>query len=215
MKNIKYILLALSLVTLLVACTSEGENRLVRYKTSDLSELKVYVGSERGVKNIDLRTFFAMDTVPADKVNTDSLRRVMATRYFGNLSSSDRGKFEGGQVSYEFADGRVTYISRSNESDVHLLVSTYEFRNDSLFIDMNNGVQHFAGLGTSEDSIFYRRSFAASRRAETGLNKIVMLKDTLLTNEVLGERYGFKEDLSDMTERDTIVWCNVRYLFGK
>lgn len=203
MKIVKHIFPVLALIALLSACTSDGNSRLVRYKTSDLAELKMYVGSANGVQDIDLITI---------SQNVDSLRDAIASRYFGASYSKDREMYQGDQVSYEFVDDRITYINRATNVQ---LVSTYEFRNDSLFIDLSDATQYYAGLGESQDSIFFRRGFASSRRLDPTQNKVILLKDTLLTNAVLAAEYGFNEDLSDMTDRDTIVWCNVRYVFGK
>lgn len=187
------------------ACMSDSESKIVRYKTSDLSELTMYIGSANGAQTINI----GGDTIQ----NMDSLRRAWANRYFASVYTSDRSKYEGNKISYEFSDNRVTYISRNSGDSIHQLVSTYEFVNDSLWIDMTGGKRLFAGLGSSPEDIYYRSGFAHFRGADTTI--VALIKDTLLTDKVLGDKFGFAQDLSNLTAEDTIIWCNVKYLFGK
>lgn len=211
MKAIKYILCFIIVLIAVYACTSDGENKTVRYSGSDLSGLTMYAGSDNGMIEVKI----GGDSV----ANIDSLKRVLVTKHFGSLFTNDRNRFDGSNISYEFYNGKVTYINRNKEDSVNLLVSEYEFRNDTLWInmDVDGKKQLFAGLGTSPDDIHYNSGFAHFKGVYQGKDTtmLFMTRDTLITDEVLSKRFGFATDLSNMTVKDTIVWCNVNYLFSR
>lgn len=208
MKILKNILTVVAITLAVYACTSDGESRVTRFTGSDLSELEIYYGSDNGVQTVNI----GGDTIQ----NMDSLKLAIMNNYFKSLFNTDRGRFSGGDITYNFGDNRVTYINRRNDT-INQIVSTYEFRNDSLFIDLSNGRQFFAGLGSSISDIHFVSGFAYFKGMYQGKDTIMTMvkSDTLLTNQMLSEKFGFAEDLSDMTANDTIVWCNVKYLFSK
>ncbi|WP_145996344.1 hypothetical protein [Dysgonomonas massiliensis] len=221
MKILKYILLAVLILPFAYSCMSDSENRLVRFSKSDLSDLAIYYGSKEGVKTVNI----GGDSIQ----NMDSLKLAIMNRYFRSQFNADKDRFEGGAISYEFSDNHVTYIN--TKDTIGQLVTEYEFRNDSLFIDINdNGSkkQFFAGLGTSPSDIHYHSGFAYYYFYEDSIilapkkdtvkvlrDSTIFTKDKLLTNSLIAEKFGFAEDLSDMAAKDTIVWCNVIYRFSK
>lgn len=217
MKMLKYIFTAIILLLVAYSCMSDSENREVRFSKSDLSELTIYYGSKEGVKTVEIGGDSIQDM--------DSLHLAIMNNYFKSQFRSDRERFEGGGVRYEFSNNRVTYINRNNTS-LGQLVSTYEFRDDSLFIDLSDGSQYFAGLGTSPSDIHYHSGFAYYYFYEDSItpkkdtlkvlrDSTIFTKDELLTNKLIAEKFGFTEDFSDMAAKDTIVWCNVIYRFSK
>lgn len=214
----KYILGAITVLLMTYSCMSDSENNVVRFSKSDLSDLKrVYYNAKEGVKTENIEGRANQDT--------DSLQWAIMNQYFKTQFTSDRGRLEGGVITYEFSDNRVTYINLKDTAGGQL-ISTYEFRNDSLFIDRYNKGQLFAGLGSSISDIHYHSGFAYHYYYVDSItpkkdtikvlkDNILFTQDQLLTNKILGDKFGFKEDLSDMTQRDTIVWCNVKYRFSK
>lgn len=198
------------------SCMSDSENREVRFSRSDLSGLTIYYGSEEGVKTVEI----GGDSIQ----NMDSLHLAIMNNYFKSQFRSDRERFEGGVVRYEFSDDHVTYINLKDT--IGQLVAKYEFRDDSLFINLSDGSQYFAGLGTSPSDIHYHSGFAYYYFYEDSItpkkdtlkvlrDSTIFTKDKLLTNKLIAEKFGFTEDLSDMAAKDTIVWCNVIYRFSK
>jgi hypothetical protein len=200
MKKIIYLVLLFSFT--LTGCSNEGdseEDHIYKVRYVDLSELAIYAGSGSG---------------PV-KVQHNILKRTeLARHYFGGLYNH---RIHDG-LSILFNGDLITYEYTASSQAVRKIVSKYEYRNDSLFAIRTDGSYLFAAIGNHRDSL-YRQSSLALYPYTTLDGKE---RDTVVVSD---KPFDYKKDLAllpltkytsldDMkTSGDTIVWCNVHYLF--
>lgn len=138
--------------------------------------------------------------------NVDSVKNAIMNsniRYFKGAHQIELFK----NFSVEFNDNYLTYIDSSRTNQI---VSKYTFKEDSLFINLSNGTKRFVAQG-SKESLYRSRSLLFYR---------MPTKDTTIVynNEVLTQQkaleYSGYNTLTDLTNvNDTLIWCNVRYVF--
>ncbi|GEM_PF-2110264 len=189
MKNLIYIILLATIV--FVACSNDNEEvRTLRVRSVDLSDLNI----RRGI-----------DTVAVEFNNLK--RRELVDRFFtvGNLAAfnpilydSLELQFNGGHLTYTFPQNRVKYK----------ILSSYTYRNDTLFITKTDGSSFFVAIGTPEH--LYRRKslirFPLTQEKDTAfaLDEVLSLERSLQIARDISNR-DFKEPT------DTIAWCNILY----
>lgn len=193
MKNIKYLIFVL--LSIFFSCTSgDGESDVLKFSDSaDVSDFKMYVGSEAAQKG-ELQKF-EQDTI------LYLVRTYMSDQYNGTLFSL---------MTVEFNNDMVTYVDSINSLKI---LSTYQFKGDSLFAILSNGSSRFIAMGTT-DSLYRTKSICRFPSAITGNDSTLSFNDTLNLEKVLAlSKYSSLNDMKSTS--DTIMWCNVKYRFKK
>ncbi|MDR1707974.1 hypothetical protein [Dysgonomonas sp.] len=181
------------------ACSSDNEEDYiykVRYR--DLSSLSIYAGSAEGPVNVQYNNL----------KRTELARRYFKGLYNHLLHDSLSIQFNGDLITYEYPRLRTTWK----------IVSKYTYRNDSLYAIKTDGDYLFAALGRNRDSL-YRQLSLVMYPYMAAPN---VYRDTVV---ISGKPFDYKKDMASLpltkytslddlkTVGDTIVWCNVKYLF--
>lgn len=201
------------------SCTSEGTSSVKRSRTVDYGDLTIYGGASPSgpVK-------YWEDGQGNEISNKDSLRNILMNKYFKSLPTAERKYIQ--KISFEFTDGRVTYLDE-NENNAYLLdildqdgnfvekkrinlvVSTYEFKNDSLYIHLDNGNRFFAATRSKiGDTLTIQRGFSYYL---TPMDSVVRMDTTGIVDRDIVLGYAGYSSLSDMVTGDTIVYSNAKY----
>lgn len=197
MKKIVYLVVLISL--LFTACSSDNEEDYIyKVRYVDLSGLSIYAGVENG---------------PV-KVQYNNLKRTeLARHYFGGLYNhllhdSLRIQFNGNLITYEYPKSKSRWK----------IVSKYAYRNDSLFAIKTDGSYLFAAIGNNRDSLYRQLSLVMYpyKAAQNVYRDTVVISDKPFdyTKDMASlplTKYTSLDELK--TAGDTIVWCNVKYLF--
>lgn len=191
--------LLIFLLSLLIchSCSNDDKERnekTIRY--IDLSDLTIFKGSADG---------------NGEEVLFNNVKKVtLATQYFDTVFKPQLYK----DNILDFNGGRLTYTF--NESATRKIVSTYSFRNDSLFIHVNNTtesdnwVDKYVALGNDINSLYLRRSMvryplSAEKDTMHATKEIMDLEKVLeLANINSG---GFTDP------NQQVAWCNMVYLY--
>lgn len=198
MKIVRLFFLIMSVF--LVACSSDNETYYT-YKVHyvDLSGLSIYAGSPQGGKEVQYNNL---------------KRTTLAKRYFG--SKYDHQLYQ--QFSIQFEGDRMTYVYGSSGNTAKKIVSSYEFRNDSLITFKTNGDALLVALGTDRSNMYRQQSlvFYKYKKAENEYRDTVVVSDRLFNPEIdftklPSVKYPSLQEMT--TVSDTVVYCNVFYLF--
>ncbi|GAB6008527.1 hypothetical protein [Dysgonomonas reticulitermitis] len=197
MKKIVYLVVLICLV--FTACSSDSEEDYiykVRYR--DLSSLAIYAGEAAGPVNVQYNNL----------KRTELARHYFAGLYNHLLHDSLSIQFNGDLITYQYPE------SRSRRK----IVSKYAYRNDSLFAIKTDGTYLFAAMGNNRDSLYRRLSLV--------MYPYVVAPDVYRDTVVISDQpFDYKKDMASLpltkytslddlkADGDTIVWCNVKYLF--
>ncbi|NDV94130.1 hypothetical protein D0T84_04250 [Dysgonomonas sp. 521] len=180
------------------ACSGDGENNVIRYSKTDIADFKIYIGSSQGGKEY----VFPLDqNGSADSAKSVALSGYMSSAYNANLYNDFKA---------EFNDGMLTYTDSTGYTKI---VSTYEFKGDSLFIFKTGGVPRFVAVG-SMDSLYRTRYISRYWDSQREKDTVRVHTDVQTLDKVL--QYAGYSGLQDMKDiSDTVMWCNVKYVFNK
>lgn len=180
------------------ACSGDGENNIIRYSKTDISDFKIYIGSSQGGEEY---TFPLDQNGSADSAKSVALSEYMSSAYNANLYNNFKA---------EFNDDILTYTDSTGYTKI---VSTYEFREDSLFIFKTGGISRFVAVGDME-SLYRTRYISRYWDSQKGIDTVRVHTDAQTLDKVL--QYAGYDGLQDMTDvSDTVMWCNVKYIFNK
>lgn len=188
----KKILYSLLFVLLLVSCSSDSDeiDDILKVVTVDLSDLSVYAGSANGGVEVQFNNL----------KRTELAQRFFEGQYNYRLYDTISIQFNNEKLTYEYRQSGVT----------RKIVSTFEFKADSLFINRVDGKPIFVALGSADN--LYRMKGLSRYRFE-GTNDTVQVFDEVLSLDKMLQKRGLSS-LKDMTDpTDTIVWCNAIYIF--
>jgi len=189
MKKIFYSLL---FVLLCVGCSSDSDeiDDILTVVTVDLSDFTVYAGSANGGVEVQFN----------DLKRTELAQRFFAGRYNYRLYDTISIQFNNEKLTYEYGQSGIK----------KKIVSTFEFKGDSLFINKSDGTKAFVALGTLDN--LYRLQGLSRYRLTEEKDTIRVFNEVLSLDKMLQVR-GLTS-LKDMTDpTDTLVWCNATYLF--
>jgi len=159
----------------------------------DLSDLVVYKGGPSGAEEI---------------VYNDLKNRTLATYFFKTLYQSDYYN----KYTLDFYENRLTYIFLNRADSERKIVSTYEFKDDKLYI-LTADTLKFVAYGNSPDNLYMQRSIARYPLPGQDKDTIVAFDVTIGADTILKlAGYESLEELKVST--DTIVWCNIKYMFN-
>lgn len=201
-----------------LSCTSEGTSNVKRFRMVDYGDLTAYAGpSPSG-------SIIWKDGQNNEIANKDSLRNVLMNKYFKTLHTAERKYIQ--KISFEFADGQVTYLDENEKNAclldvfnqdgslfgkkrINLVVSTYEFKNDSLYIHLDGGKYFFAAKRTNTgDTLMIQRGFSYY---STALNTGTRVDTTGVVDKDIVLGYAGYSSLGNMVDGDTILYCNAEY----
>lgn len=197
MKKLIYLIILLS--PIFTACSNDNEEYYAyRIRYVDLSSLAIYAGSTSGPVRVEYNNL----------KRTELARYYFSGLYNHRLHDSLSIQFTGDLMTYEYP--------RSNAK--WKIVSPYIYRNDSLFAIKTDGDYLFAALGHNRDSLYRQQSLVLyPYRTLDGKDR-----DTVVVSD---KQFDYKKDMASLpltrytslddlkTAGDTIVWCNMIFLF--
>lgn len=181
----------------LFGCQSENDNtsRKLTNKAIDISDFVVYAGSPTG--GVEVR-------------NNNLRKSELMTYYF----KSKYNPIQYEHYSMDFNSTKLTYIYGANEANLFKVVSGYTFNGDSLFvIDLKDSLI-YVGLGNDQNRLYRKAGLVRYPYSALRDTVLVSEKESYDLQKVLG--YMGYSSLSEMTNvKDTIAWCNMKYIFTK
>lgn len=205
----KYIVGALVSVLILglVACGSDNEGAPGYNRTAILyaDGFNMYKGAVPEAVKVKL------DTVP--RWNSDSLYRMMTNnKYLSKFGDND----DFNKISFEFLEGGMMVFA--DQTKGYKVLSTYLHRNDSLFV-LKNGTQEVFVAVKEKNGNSYYRTRSIMRKMLWAADPTKPVDDTMsvsgkLIDVELALKFAEFESLANMNKsRDTVVWCNVKYIY--
>lgn len=198
MRKILYSVIAF--IFLLIGCDSgNNDYHVIRSSYVDISDLAIYAGAASGAKEVKFNNLKKTD---------------LAVHFF--QGTYNKKLYDKIQITFD--GDRMTYVYRDENNQSYKIVSGYVFRNDSLFAVKTDGTTEFAALGSSPDFLYRRKSLAfypyttlegARRDTVVTFDHTIDLKEDFSALPL--SLYNSLDDVKVVT--DTVVWCNVIYLF--
>ncbi|MDR1881546.1 MAG: hypothetical protein LBR26_02040 [Prevotella sp.] len=195
MKKILYLIFPVMLV--FAACGSDdGVSAVKRWTgTNDISDFHAYVGATGGA--------IPLTYAPDSKGKTDSARNVFFNRKMASVYNSALFK----SMTVEFHEDKTTCVDSAGSRKT---VSTFRFKNDSLFI-LKGGKDSFVAIGNT-DTLYRTKSYARYTSPKTG-NDTVSYHNGLLDPDRMARFAGFSDAAAMIDPKDTIIWLNAKYIF--
>lgn len=190
----------ISFAFLLISCDSgNNDYHVMRSSYVDISDLAIYAGAASG----------------AEEVKFNNLKKTdLAVHFF--QGTYNKKLYDKIQITFD--GDRMTYVYQGEDDRIYKIVSGYVFRNDSLFAIKTDGTSEFAALGSSPDFLYRRKSLAfypyttldgATRDTVVTFDHTIDLKENLSVLPL--SVYSSLNDVKNVG--DTVVWCNVVYIF--
>ncbi|WP_165021306.1 hypothetical protein [Dysgonomonas sp. ZJ279] len=196
MKNFKYLIFVFSLF--LLSCGSDdGKSSVMRWTgENNISDFKRYVGTPDGGRE------FVIEGVDGNgnPINVDSVKNAEVRRRF-NDSYKD-GLFT--YMTVEFNNDIITYV------DSMKIVSTYQFKNDSLFVLRSDKKLIYVATGNT-DSLYRVEGLLYYQLSDKEPQIISSDKSVDLETALKSAGYSSLQEMKNPL--DTIIWCNVKYIF--
>ncbi|MDR1714245.1 MAG: hypothetical protein LBS20_00195 [Prevotella sp.] len=194
----KLLFLIFPIMVAFAACgTDDGVSPIKRWTgTNDITDFQAYVGATGGAKPIT----YALDTMG----RTDSARNAFYTRKMNSVYNANLFK----EMSIYFNEDKVTYV---DSVGLYKIVSTYHFKNDSLFVLKNGNKNLFIAMGNM-DTLYRTKGYARYISPKTG-NDTTSYHDFPLTPDIVAKLAGFPGAAAMESDNDTIVWLNAKYIF--
>ncbi|MDR1090530.1 MAG: hypothetical protein LBL79_05585 [Prevotella sp.] len=197
MKKIVCLIILVCLV--FAGCSNDSEDDYIyKVRYVDLSGLAIYAGEADGPVNVQY----------------NNLKRTELARYYFRGLYNHRIH---DSLSIQFNGDLITYGYPKSKSKWKI-VSKYAYRNDSLFAVKTDGAYLFAAIGNNRDSLYRQLSLV--------MYPYVAAPDVYRDTVVISDRpFDYKKDIASLpltkytslddlkADGDTIVWCNVKYLF--
>lgn len=220
---IKIIITSAVLFVLLSSCGNDGgKSPVIKRMNVDFRDFNVYCGSSQGAKEVSFDDLFEVET---SKLNQDSLCRLLTIRFLGNSVYQDiNSTNKNNLITFEFMgdDGNMlTYTDGSIK-----IVSSYIYKGDSLFVMKNGDDPVYVATKEADNDQFSRRLVTCgyiSDVIETNEEGEEVTTSKLKTMTENGETYdlakalkyaGYPSSESFTTSSDTLVWCNVKYIYN-
>lgn len=212
MKKIIYSLLASMLGILsFISCSDSGDSNIIRLSRLDYSDIRFWVGSPSGgIELTDLQTVFS--TPKHVVTDLDSLKRQLLTKHFSIQYLGYNSNFS--NITFEFIEGsELLAYNNANSNANNQIISTYFFRNDSLFINVLGSDPKFLAEGSSDAEL--RRMGTFMKYPATAVADWQVESDTTtlfdIDDAVAKSYFG---SLAAMTNPlDTIIVSNVAYIY--
>ena len=213
MKLLISTVLSVILIVMFFSCSNDGGVSSEKRKVATVyTDLHRYSGSESGARLLKEE---------GQELDQDSLYRALVQlKYFPKYAQTFKSAND---IRFEFMeDGDM--LSYTDVNNNKIILSTYEFVEDELFVlkDRDPDQKIFVAVRDIENKETYTRiltSFSYISKVENTETKELQTvrKDTLLENKLDIESAlklaGFEKE-SDMTNpNDTVMWCNVKYIF--
>lgn len=200
------ILLAVTFAIGFSACGNDGGVSSVwALKTTNFTDLNIYTGSKSGAVKTEI--------IVKENQNKDSLFRALTRDKY--LRSFRDEVDAANKVSFEFLEnGMLMFQDKSNGN--YKMISEYVYEGNDLYILKGGTQKVYVATREADESGFYRQK-AIMRRYFDGKTptqedavsydrKSIDLKDAL-------EFGGFDNPESMVNAKDSIIWCNVKYIY--
>lgn len=212
MKYLIRFIMSMLIMSVMMACSGDdGISSEKRRKAIIYTDMHIYRGDkDAGAWKIE------MDTAGRD---IDSLyHSLVRFKYFTEYSSEF---VNSNNIRFEFVGDNQDLLAFSSESKT--IVSTYEFRGDSLYIHQNRNPEDTVFVAVREGDSFYR-TYSAQRyiRYIEGEDGKEIEKDSIdvlvrggktLNLETALQFAGIKDKESMTNKRDTVMFCNIKYIY--
>lgn len=196
MKKITYLILLMLFA--LIGCNSDNEDSTVlKQMYIDISDFTMYRGAPGG----------------AVEVNFNNLKkRDLVNRYLSKVYNPNEYSF----FTMQFNDEKLRYVESTNGRTGRQIISNYAYISDSLYIYVRDTVKaidtlKFVALVDNNNNLFRHKGLCRYPYPEKE-DTVRSFNERLNLARML-ELSGHN-NLKNMTDpKDTIAWCNVRYLF--
>lgn len=223
MKFIIGFVLSIFLLFIAVSCSNdEGVSSLKSRKDVEYYDFQVYRGSDNGA--IDVTQEYIKKKI-GDKIvnNKDSLYRTLIVSQIGDAFKNEN------KISFEFLEDN-NMLSFTDENKQRTIISSYEFIGDTLFVlqkSADKEEMQLVAIREADGDAYFRtksgRKFILKENKENGEEdkeeekdpnpKFLNSKEGLFSEENVFDYKYIKDKASMFNEEDTVVWCNVKYIY--
>jgi len=208
MRKIAY--LTILILFAFTACGSDDDNSLLRRTYIDISDFKMYRGTSQGAVEVQFNNL---------------KKKELVSKYLGKVYSPT----EYSSYTMQFNGSKLNFTIGSENRGGRQIISDYKYSNDTLYI-LNADTLLFVSLVDNNNNLYRMKGLIGypnpdytptpepepgeeeEETVNTEKNLYKSLDETLSLSRVL-EIAGYS-NLQDITNpEDTIVWCNVKYLF--
>lgn len=196
MKKLIYSILFLSL--LLVGCSnSDDDGKELARIYIDISDFSMYRGSSIGAVEVQFNTL---------------KKKELVNKYLGRVYNS--GEYQ--NYTIQFNGDKLRFVDSQDGRTGTQIISTYEYISDSLYIHVRDTIKgidtlRFVALVDTNNNLYREKGLCRYPYPERG--DTLRSLDQNLTLEKMLNLSGYN-NLQEITDpKDTIVWCNVKYLF--
>lgn len=182
------------LLVILVGCGSDNDdnNELMRMYI-DISDFTMYRGAPGGAVEVQFNTL---------------KKKELVNKYLKKVYQPDEYK----DNTIQFNGDKLRFLEKGKQ-----IISTYKYSGDSLYIYVRDTVKRidtlkFVALVDANNNFYREKGLCRYPYSETR-DTIRSLDENVTLEKILKlSRYN---NLQDMTNpEDTIIWCNVKYLFN-
>lgn len=196
MMKIIYSILFLSFVLLGCSDSDDGQKELKRTYI-DISDFTMYKGSSSGAVEVQFNTL---------------KKKELVNKYLGRVYNSA----EYNNYTIQFNGDKLRFVVSEDGKTGKQIISTYEYISDSLYIHVRDTIKgidtlRFVSLVDANNNLYREKGLCRYPYPEKG--DTLRSLDQNLTLEKMLHLSGYN-NLQEITDpKDTIIWCNVKYLF--
>lgn len=193
----KMIYAVLFVLLAFTGCGNEDENKEARRMYLDISDFTMYKGAPGGAVQVQFNTL---------------KKKELVNKYLSKVYSPNEYAYN----TIQFNGDKLRYVKSSDGRTGNQIISTYEYIEDSLFIHILNAATQknaleFVALVDDNNNLYRQKGLC--RYPYPQKEDTIRSLDQKLDLATMLDLSGYNS-LQDMTDqKDTIIWCNVRYLF--
>lgn len=192
MKKLIYPILLL--LVIMVGCGSDDDdNKELMRMYIDISDFTMYRGAPGGAVEVQFNTL---------------KKKELVNKYLKSVYQADEYRYN----TIQFNGDKLRYLENDKQ-----IISTYKYAGDSLYIYVRDTVKKidtlkFVALVDANNNFYREKGLCRYPYSETK-DTIRSLDENVTLEKILTlSKYN---NLQDMTNpEDTIIWCNVKYLFN-
>lgn len=201
------ILLAITFAFAFSACGNDGGvSSVLTLKTTNFTDLNIYAGSKDGAVKTEIEV--------KENQDKDSLYRTLVRDKY--LRSFRDEIDAANKVSFEFLENGMMMFHDKSDGN-YKMISEYVYDGNDLYILKEGTEKVYVATREADESGFYREKAVMRRRydgkAPTLEDAVSYDRKKINLKEAL-EFAGFESEKNMVNPKDSIIWCNVKYIYN-